>query len=208
MKSLLISLLIIFSITGCQDSSRHKASKDNLSLMGSYRDGVNPNSLAYRLADKQKDRENSIKISNIDSNTKIEIAKIESGNKLLIAKVHANTTKEIAQTDSITKIQTSKIDALTKKDNVQNQFYITMAVVIVFLIALFLLYLNNKKNRELKNRLHQDKLNHERLLKEREHDEKRLHKMLDLVGKGKLSSEMEEEILISLTKPESKLLET
>ena len=201
MKSIFIILLILLSLTGCQDSS----SKNKVTLMGA-KDGVNPNSLAYRSANSQLERKNKLEISKIDSTTKIKIAKIQSENQLNIAKINVEAKKDIAITDSSTKIQTSQIDALTKKDDIKNSLYITIAIIVVIMLALFLLYFNNKKNRELKNKMHKENLAHEQLLKEREYDEKRLHKMLELVENGKLSPDMQEEVLSALTKPNQTLI--
>jgi hypothetical protein len=198
MKKLILSLLIILLITGCQDNSPYKQ-KNTPSVMGMYHEGVNPNSLAKISASKAKDRLNKIELSKIDAKTKIEIAKINSTSQIKIAEVQAEAKKEVAKTDSTTKIKTSQIDAISKKDDIANQLYITMAIIAAILMALILLYLNNKKNRELKNKLHKETLEHERLLKEKEHNEQRLHKMLELVGKGKLPSEVEEEIILSIT---------
>ncbi len=202
MKSILTTLLILLSFTGCQDSS----SKNKISLMGASKDGVNPNSLAYRSANDNQERKNRLEISKIDSNTKIKIAEIQSENQLKIAKLNVEAKKSIAATDSSTKIQTTKIDALTKKDDIKNSLYITMAIILVVIIALFLLYLNNKKNRELEDKIHRENLEHEQRLKEREYNEKRLHKMLELVENGKLSPDMQEEVISALTKPNQNLI--
>ncbi len=204
MKSIYISLLAILLTTGCSDSSSQK----KVSLMGDYGNGVNKNSIAYKSNENQKDRDANVELSQIDSTTKIEIAKIESNNKLLIAKVNADAKKDVAHVDSTTKIETTKIDSLTKKEDIQSNLYITITLILIVGFAFVLLYFNNKKNRELKNKLHQDNLKHEQLLKEREFDEKRLHKMLDLVGEGKLSSDMAEEIITSITKPKQNLIES
>lgn len=174
--------------------------------MGEPHNGVNPNSTSYVSVNNQKNRENKIEISKIDSQTKIEIAKIKSTNDLKIAKVNADAKKDVAKTDSTTQIQTSQIDAITKKDDIQNSFYITIAIVVIIALAMLLLFLNNKKNRELKKKIHEDKLRHEQALKEQEYNEKRLYKMLDLVEKGKLSQEMEQEVIHSLTKPQNNLI--
>jgi hypothetical protein len=195
-KLLILSLTIVFFTSGCQDN----ASKAYL-LNGQ---GVNPNSLAYKANNKAQDRQNKLKISKMDSDTKIQIAKIESNNNLLIAKVKADATKEVAQTDSNTKIQTTKIAAMTKKEDSQMTFYIAIALVLVVMIALILLFLNNKHNRELKAKLHEDKLKQELDLKEREHHEQRLHKMLDLIADGKLSPKIEEEIILSISNDTAK----
>ena len=201
-KLIIISLTIAFFTTGCQDS----APKQKAYLINGQ--GVNPNSLSSKANDKAQDRQNKLKLSKIDSDTKIQIAKIESDNKLLIAKIKADATKEVAQTDSRTKIQTTKIDATTKKEDTQMTFYIAIALVIVVIIALILLYLNNKHNRELKSKLHEDKLKQELDLKEREHHEQRLHKMLDLIADGKLSPKVEEEIISSISNDTPKKLES
>jgi len=205
MKLLIFCLAIIISLTGCQESS---SKKNNISLMNGYHDGVNPNSIANKNAEKQKDRQNRVDIAKIDSEAKIEIAKIKSQNQVLIAKVNADAKKEVAQTESKTKVKTSEIDAITKKDDIQTNLYITIAIIVAIIIALFLLYLNNRKKIALKEKLHQDKLKHEQLIKEREFEEQRLHKMLDLVKEGKLPSNMQEEIINSLVKPKSNLIES
>ncbi len=203
MKFLSVLILITLAFSGCQDSRYIKQQKPV--MINGYHVGVNPNSMANKAQDKSKDRQNKLEISKIDSNTKIEIAKIKSNNQLQIAKVQAIAKTDVAKTDSTTKIQTTKIEATTKKDDLQNSLYITIAVVVLVIFALFLLYLNNKKSRDLKVKLQKDQLFHDRLLKEREYEEQRLHKMLQLVGNGKLSPEMEEKLIISLTKPREDL---
>lgn len=202
MKFIISAIAIILLISGCQESS----SKNGAYLMGSK--GVNPNSLAYNANDTVQERANKVELSKIDANAKIEIAKIESDNKLLVAKVNADANKEVAQTDSKTKIQTTQIDASTKKEDSKLTFYIAIALVIVIIIALILLYLNNKHNRELKAKMHADKLKQELDLKEREHQEERVLKMLDLVAAGKLSPQMEEEIILSISNPKQKFIES
>ena len=66
-----------------------------------------------RASENQKDRENKIELSKIDSKTKIEIAKIESENKLKIARVDADTKKEVVHTKSKAEIEKSKITTTT-----------------------------------------------------------------------------------------------
>jgi len=203
-KSIYISLLTVLLMTACSDSKSEK----KVSLMGDDSIKVEKNSFVYKSQENQNERKNKVELSKIDATTKIEIAKIQSNNNLLIAKVKADAKKDVAHTDSITKIQTTKIDSVTKKDDIQSNLYITIALILVLSFALFLLYLNNKKNRELKTKIHQDDLKHEQLLKEREYDERRLHKMLDLVAEGKLSGDMAEEIITSLTKPKRNIIES
>jgi len=210
MKLLLLptTLITILFLSGCRES--HSDSRELTMLNGHNivkAKGVNPNSLAYQSEEKAKDRETTLTISKIESNAKIEIAKIESQNRLEMAKVNANSKEEIAVTNSHTKIKTSEIDAINKKEDIQSKLYITIAIIILVMLALILLYLNNKKNRELKAKLHQEQLEHEKELREREFEERRIHKMLELVADGKLNEQMEQEVIHSLTKPKTTTIE-
>jgi hypothetical protein len=205
MKLIILGLTIILFMTGCRESSSQNSASHNNGFLNA---GVNPNSIAIRAQDKVQERKNKIELSQIDANAKIEIAKIESDNKLLIAKVNADAHKEVAKTDSNTKIQTSKIDAVSKKEDTQMTFYISIAVVVVIIIALILLFLNSKHNRTLKAKIHEEKLRQELDLKEKERHEQRLLKLLDLVADGKLPPQMEEEVILSLTSPTKKTIES
>ncbi|MEA3227469.1 MAG: hypothetical protein U9P38_00190 [Campylobacterota bacterium] len=204
MKSLLISLIILLAVSGCQESSH---TRGYVPTLNHQKSGVNENSLAYRTQEIAKEQKNRVEISKINSDTQIEIAKIESENRLKIAEIDADAKKDVAHKKSVTEIKTSEIDALTSKATMQNRFYITLAIIFSVTIAFILLFINNKKNRDLKNKLYQDQLRHEEMLKEREYEERRLIKMLDLVSDGKLSPIMEEEIILSLTQPKHKQIE-
>jgi len=206
MKSLFISLLILLSISGCQESSHTRGYLPTLNGYSQSKE-VNP-SLVNTQNSRVQESKSKVEISKIDAESKIAIAKIESENRLKIAKIESDTKKNVAGTQSVTQIKRSEIDALTSKENMQNRFYITLAIIFSVTIAFILLFINNKKNRDLKNKLYQDQLRHEEMLKEREHDERRLLKMLDLVSDGKLSPIMEEEIILSLTQPKQKQIET
>lgn len=205
MKRLFITSALLFVLVGCQDSSD---TRSKIHLMNQQKTGVNPNSLAYRASNAQQDRENKLKLSKIEADTKIEIAKIKSQNQLQIAQVNADVQKNVAKQDATATLEKTKIEALTKKDEIYSSFYITLAVIMFLSIVVYFLYLNNKKNRELKDKLHKEELEHEKLLKEREFNEKRLHKVLELVENGKLSLELEKDVIASIIQPtKSNLIE-
>jgi hypothetical protein len=198
MKKLIFGLFILFLLFGCQQQYGH--SNPHLSLLNqtSKEKKQQDYSLGYRLADKQKERETRLELSKIEAKTKIEIEKIRTENQLKIAQVQANTTKDVAHTNYKTKVETSKIDALTKKEDTIVTIYITIAISITIIFGMILLYLNNKKERELKNKLLQDQLRHEEMLREKERQEQRLLKLIELAGDKKLSPKMEEAIILSL----------
>lgn len=193
MKIAVFSFLIVaFSFLGCQSNSHEK-----VRLMGEQ-------SKAYpynQLKENEKNRQNEVAISNIDAKTKIEIAKIEAKNKALVAELQAKTSKEVAKTDATTKITTAQINSSVKKDSIKSTTYIAIAIILLLIIALILLYFNSKKNRELQAKLNKEQIDKDILIHEKELTEQRFHKILDLVGEGKLSPDVEQEVLKSLTNP-------
>jgi len=198
----IIFMFLAILFLGCGGNSTPK----RVTLMGQeieQKQGVNPHSLAYESADKALDRNNKIKLSKIEAEAKIEIEKIKSQSQLNIAKINAETKKTIAQTDYKAKVETTQIDAATHKESMQYTVYIVIAIVIVVIIALILLYLNGKKNRELKKKMHEEKLRHEQFLKEKELEEQRVHKLLELIAAGKVAKNVEKEVILSIsnTKP-------
>jgi len=166
--------------------------------------GVNPNSLAHRSADKALERQNQIKLSKIEAEAKVEIERIKSENQLKIAKINAEAQKRVAETDLKSKVQTSQIDANTHKETIQYTVYIVIVIVLLVLAVFILLYLNAKKNRELKKQLHDEQLRHEQFLKEKELEEQRVHKLLELIASGKVAKNVEKEVILSIAKPKPK----
>jgi len=191
------SVLILLLFVGCGEGNK----KEKISLLHADTTKVNPNSLSYRALEKSEDRKNRLAISKIEADAKIKIAQIESQQKLQVAKIDAQTKKEIAKTDSLTAITTSKIDATTQKESMHYMLYIVLIVILFLIIAAILLYLNSKKNRELQRKLHEEKLRHEQALREKELEEQRLHKILDLAAQGKLPDSIQEEVLLSISAP-------
>ncbi len=199
-----VVLLVVAAFSGCGESKH----SEKISLLGADTTGVNPNSLAYLSADKNEERKNKLELSKIEADAKVKIAQIQTQGQLSIAKLNAQTQQEIAKTDSATKITTSQLDASTKKETMQYTVYIVIAVVLFLIIALFLLYQNSKRNRELKKQLQEEKLRHEKALHEKELEEKRLHKVLDLVAAGKMPATIEEEVILSISTPRNRLIDS
>jgi predicted Holliday junction resolvase-like endonuclease len=86
----------------------------------------------------------------------------------------------------------------------QYTVYIVIVIVLLVIAILILLYLNSKKNRELKKQMHDEKLRHEQFLKEKELEEQRVHKLLELVATGKVAKNVEKEVILSIAKPKTK----
>lgn len=206
-----VFLAVVF--LGCGGGSSSNTHKQ-ITLMGNTqgvvqkKEGVNPHSLAYESADKALERENKLKVSKIESKTKVEIEKIKSQNQLDIAKIDAETKKAIAQTDYKAQVKASEMRAKMYKENMRYIVYIVVAVALIVIVGLILLFLNAKKNRELQKRLHEDKLRHEQFLKDKELEEQRVHKLLELIASGKVAKNVEKEVILSISSTKPSYIQT
>jgi len=205
MKYLFICIVLVlnFVLSGCGDSHEYKKIK----LLGDDVTKVNPNAMAYLSGDKEKERQNRVALSKIEADTKIKIAQIDSKNQLTIAKLDADVKKKIAASDAATKIQTTQLELKIKEQNQRYVVYIAIVVILLLIIALVLLYFNSKKNREFKRQLQEEKLKHEQFLREKELEEQRFHKIMDLAAAGKLPKSIEEDIVLSISQSKNKLID-
>ena len=203
-----IFLVSIIFFTGCREGASSQQAR-RIHLLNPPQTtnnitGINPNSLANKSADSALERENQLKLSKIEAEARVEIEKIKSENQLQIAKINAEAQKRVAETDLKAKVQTSQIDAKTSKETIQYSIYIVITIALLVLAVFILLYLNAKKNRELKKQLHDEKLRHEQFLKEKELEEQRVHKLLELIASGKVAKNVEKEVILSIAKPKPK----
>ncbi|NPA65876.1 MAG: hypothetical protein GXO11_03240 [Epsilonproteobacteria bacterium] len=196
---LFITPILFFS--GCQEGTQHTNS--SLKLLHQEKRQFNPNNMIAKNTEKYKDRKTQLEVAKIDANARIESEKIRSHNQMQIAKIQAENNNKIAQIDSKTKIETTKIEVEAQKENAKYFIYLGIALIILFLIALILFYLNSKRKRELQQQIHLERLRHEEILKDRELEERRLHKMLELLGEGKLPEHVEKDVVAVLTSTSS-----
>ncbi len=194
MKYIILLVNIILFFSGCQTNQQQK----NIHLLHQERK-FNPNNMITRNIEREKDRKTQVEIAKIEANARIEAEKIKSQNQFQIAQVNAETNHKIAQMDYKTKIETTKIEAIAQKENMKYFVYIAIAFIVLLSIALIIFYLNAKRKRELEKQLHLERLRHEEILKDRELEERRLHKMLELLGEGKLPEHVEKDVVAVLT---------
>jgi cytochrome c-type biogenesis protein CcmH/NrfG len=168
--------------------------------------GVNPNSVAVQSFEKEKQRQNQLELSKIEAQAKVQIAQIESQNKEKIAKINAQAQQKIAEADVQVQLAKTQLEAKTSKETREYFIYGGIVAVLIILLAIYLFVKNAQKNREHQRQLHEDKLRHEQFLKEKELEQERMHKILELASDGKLPESVGAEILLTLAKPESKLI--
>jgi uncharacterized protein YneF (UPF0154 family) len=170
--------------------------------------GVNPNSLAYVSQDKALDRKNKIEMAKISANSKIEVAKVESNKAVAIAKINSITQKDVTKQTSKTTLEISKMDTKTKEKLSIINLYIAIAVILSLLIGIVLWYKHKKKSLETKAKLEENRLKHEFAIKEKELQEQRIQKVLDLAISGKLPQELQKDFISALTQQNNKLIES
>jgi len=201
-----ISIIILTSmlLTGCQEG---KGSKPYLKD-GYIGAGVNPNSAAFKAKDNALERENRIKMAEIEANSKIEIAKIESSKAVEVAKIDSEVKKEIAQKTATTTLEVTKIDSQTKEKESMVNLYIALGFLAALIIGIFLWFRHKRQALEVKTKLEEQRLRQELAIKEKELQEQRIQKVLELAISGKLPQEMQQEVISSLTQPETKVIDT
>ena len=200
MKNISIAtiLLSLTLFSGCgSDTSKHPK------LMH-VKENVNPNSIVVRAQEQALERKNKIELAKIEAKTKVEVEKIKAEKDLKVAKLQTQTQKELGIKTATTQVEMKKIDAKVK----EKSSYILLIIAAIFgLILLFVFYMwykHKKRQIEIEVQLEKERLEHQKELKEREFQEQRLHKMIDLAADGKLPKQIEQELLLQITHKKGK----
>ena len=167
-------LFIVMFFIGCETTSsvsqtNDQFNKSNIKLFG------NMNNKIHLVENKEAILDKKLKMKELETKAKIEIAKINSKSQVEVTKLKTTATTTVAQTDANAKITTTKIDAAALKEKTKMTMYTAGAFIIVLIIGLIFLFLNMKKNRELKEKLHTQDME----FKHKELEEKRVHKIFE-----------------------------
>ncbi len=138
---------------------------------------------------------NSLEIERLKSKSKIELAKIEAEREKKVKEIEAQNAVKVASINKDVALQNQKI----QKEIEEKRLEIFKIAIIVFGIILFLalliLYVINKKNRDLKLKLEEERIKKEKEMQLQEHQHQRVTKILDILSTKKLSPESEKEII-------------
>jgi len=199
-RTILLFTILLF-LSACQETNKSRPYLMN-------QKGVNPNSLAYVSQDKALDRKNKIEMAQIAANSKIEVAKVESKKAVEIAKIDSTTQKDVTQQTTKTTLEISKMDTQTKDKQSMINLYIAIGVIIALVVGMFLWYRHKKTSLKVKEKLEENRLKHELAIKEKELQEQRIQKVLDLAISGQLPEELQKDFISALTQQNSKLIES
>jgi len=207
-----ISFLIIFALLfiGCQNNNNKSSLPSNNTL--AYKQGVNPNSLANKSQEKAFERHTQIEVSKINANAQIEVAKINSKKDVEVSKIETDVQKEIAKEDiqvkkeiaketAINSIEISKIEAQKSAHSEKMTLYMVIVLAVITLIGIILWYLQNRKKTLITAEHEKERLKQELLIKERELEEQKIIKIMDLAIHGQLPQNLQKDLIDSITHP-------
>jgi hypothetical protein len=199
-----IVILTLLSFNACQDSNSSKPY-----LKGAYiANGVNANSAEFKAKESALERENRVKMAEIQANSKIEIAKIESVKAQEVAKIDSDVKKDIAEKTAKTTLEVTKLDKQTKEHQSMINLYIAIGFLLALVIGIILWFRHKRQALEFQTKIEENRLKHELEIKEKELQEQRIQKVLDLAISGHLPQEMQKEVISSLTHSKAKEIES
>ena len=185
-----ILLLISISFAGCGNDNRQNP----------YMMGEKPSQKAkiYTVTTKPKDSE--VTIATIEAETQKEIAKINKERDLEIKKMEEETKLIELKTQNEMAVKEHNLSTFVQESRFafKNSTLIIGALSFFALMALIIYIF--RKRREDKLKMHEDELQKEMYLREKELQVKMAEKILDTIASGKLSEEREQHLLEALDK--------
>jgi len=193
MKNLYTIIVLMFlavGFVGCGNDNR----QNNPYIMGQKRVSE---SKAYVLKEK---KDSGITIAKIEAEAKKEVAKINKERDLELKKMEENTKVLELKTSNEMAIKEHNLSTYVQESEFafKNTTLIFVAIGLFAILALTLFIY--RKRREDKLKMHEDNLQKEVYLREKELQVKMAEKILDTIATGKLSEEKEQHLLEALDK--------
>ncbi len=144
--------------------------------------------------------DSAVTIAEIEAETQKEIAKINKERDLELQKIEENTKVMAMQTQNELALKEHNLSSFVQEGDYALKKS-TLIVIALSLITFFVLsFYIFKKRREDRLKMHQDELEKEMYLREKELQIKMAEKILDTIASGKLSKEDEQHLLATLDK--------
>ncbi len=205
--------ILIVSLTlflGCQNST-NRASMPTENTF-TYKKGVNPNSLAVKSQEKAFERHTQLEVSKINAQAQIEVAKINSKKDVQVSKIETGVKEKIATKDIEAKkeiakeqvknsIEISKIEADKSKYAQKITLYMVIIFSVLAFIAIILWFIHKRKTALATIEHEKERLKQELLIKERELQEQKIIKIMDLAIHGQLPQDLQKNLIDSITQP-------
>jgi len=190
LRRIILSIAIILSITGCQDSGQKPRLIDQENSKKSYAQTILGSSSKPKISDEKR----------LELESKKEIAKIEMQKAIAIEKIKTEALK--AKTLSEKEISLKQLELQKSKIEDSKIFnkWMILITIFAFITIVWLIYKLFKHHQATKLKIHREKIEAEKELKEKELQVRVVEKMIDAIGEGKLSEEQQKFLLESLNK--------
>ncbi|MGB6018346.1 MAG: hypothetical protein WBF77_02010 [Sulfurimonadaceae bacterium] len=187
-----LTLLLIMTavFVGCSDDNRQTP----------YMMGEKPAEQKRVYTVENKNKNSAVTIATIEAETQKEIAKINKERDVELQKMEQNTKLAELKTKNEMAIKEHNLSAFVKESEFafKNSTLIVIALAMISFLALTLYIF--RKRREDKMKMHEDELQKEMYIRDKELQVKMAEKILDTIASGKLSEEREQHLLETLDK--------
>ena len=187
---LLVLIATLYMIAGCGDDNRQSP----------YMMGDKPADEKRIFTVPAKKKETAVTIATIEAETQKEIAKINKERDVEIQQMEQNTKLAELKTQNEMAIKEHNLSTFVQESEFafKNSTLVVIALGSITLLALVLYIF--RKRREDKLKMHEDELQKEMYIREKELQVKMAEKILDTIASGKLSEEREQHLLEALDK--------
>ena len=185
---LLIAALLL--ISGCGNENRQNP----------YMMGEQPSKKGQVFTVTKKKEESAIRIATIEAETQKEIAKINKERDVEIQKMEQDTKLAELKTHNEMAVKEHNLSTFVHESTFafKNSTLIVGALGSIILLAL--IFYIFRKRREDKLKMHEDEMQKEMFIREKELQVQMAEKILDAIASGKLSDEREQHLLEALDK--------
>ena len=190
LHKIVLSITIILSMASCQDSGQKPRLIDQESSKKSYAQTILGSNAKPKISDEKR----------FELESKKEIAKIEMQKAIEIEKIKAEIEKAkiLNSKDRFLKELRVQIDELKASKNFK--YWIIFTTLVIFGTVIWLIYKLFKHHQATKLKIHREKIEVEKELKEKELQVRVVEKMIDAMSEGKLSEEQQKLLLESINK--------
>ncbi len=188
--SILLLLLLSLTFSGCGNDNRQNP----------YMMGEHPSNKAKIYTVTSKPKSSEVTIATIEAETQKEIAKINKERDLELKQMEEQTKLLELKTTNEMAIKEHNLSTYVQ----ESQFAFKNSTLIIIALSFFgvmgLVFYMFRKRREDQLKMHEDELQKEMYLREKELQVKMAEKILDTIASGKLSEEREQHLLEALDK--------
>jgi len=188
--TLFVLLLLAVSFVGCGNDNRQNP----------YMMGQKPTQKSNVYTVTKKREESAVRIANIEADAQKEVAKINKERDLELKKMEEETKLITLKTTNELAVREHNLSAYVKESEFAFKNSTLWIAGLAFFSLLALGFYMFRKRREDKLKMHEDEIQKEMYLREKELQVKMAEKILDTIASGKLSEEREQHLLEALDK--------